>query len=239
MRGAPAQRFDNELLDGPLDDPQELMVNLSEMALANRLLLSNRSVMRHIGRLLADVPRDQTATILDVAAGAGGLSRAIEGWARRQRRRVDLLASDVDRMVIDVARSMLGQSPVQLIRHDALRMPFGDQSIDIVTCAFSLHHFAPSDVVTLLREMARVARRGVIVSDLRRSFGGYWGARLLALGTWNRLSRHDGPLSVLRAYTPEEARALAEAAGVQARVGAEPVFRLTITAQTHELRAGI
>ncbi len=104
-----------------------------------------------------------------------------------------------------------------------------DQSIDIVTCTFALHHFDQAGAARLLREMARVARLGVIVTDLRRSYGGYWGARLLALGPVNRLSRHDGPLSVLRAYTVAEAQALVETAGVPARVRAEPAFRLTLS----------
>ncbi len=229
MWGVPAQQFGQELLDGAIDDPEELRSNLRDMALANRLLLSNRAVLRRIADWLRELPPEHTATILDVATGAGGLPRAIGRWARRRGRQVRLLASDMDAMVVDVARQALRGSNVALLRHNAWQMPFGDRSIDIVTCAFSLHHFAAMEAVALLREMARVARRGVIVSDLRRSYGGYWGARLLALGMGNRLSRHDGPLSVLRAYTPAEAQALVDVAGIDGRARSEPAFRLVVT----------
>jgi hypothetical protein len=83
----------------------------------------------------------------------------------------------------------------------------------------------------LLCEMARVARIGVIVTDLRRSHAAYWGARLLALGITNRLTRHDGPLSVLRAYTPAEVRSWMARTELRGMVCAEPIFRLSITVE--------
>jgi hypothetical protein len=69
-----------------------------------------------------------------------------------------------------------------------------------------------------VRELARVARIGVLVSDLRRTYPAYWSAHLLALGPVSPLSRHDGPLSVLRAYTPHEVMAIMKRAGVAAQV---------------------
>jgi len=86
-----------------------------------------------------------------------------------------------------------------------------------------LHHFSPDQAVVVIREMARVARIGVIVDDLLRSRVGYVGARLLgALLTSNRLTRHDGPLSVRRAYRRPELAALLRRAGIR------PVCQLTI-----------
>jgi hypothetical protein len=104
--------------------------------------------------------------------------------------------------------------------------------VDFVTCSLALHHFDPPAAIALLRELARVARRGAIVTDLRRSRLAYWGARLLALGPWHAMARHDGPLSVLRAYTLPEARALVAAAGLHgASVQARPLFRMLIVIQ--------
>lgn len=237
MRSVPSQRFDAELLDGRIDDLDELRANLRDMALANRLLGINRAVLRRLERWLERPDRSAPVTILDVATGAGGLPRAIERWARRRGQAVKLLASDVDRGVVAIAREMLRLPGIDLIQHNALQMPFGNRSVDIVTCTFALHHFAWEAAIALLREMERVARRGVVVSDLRRSYAGYWGARLLALGPANRLSRHDGPLSVLRAYTPAEARVLVDTAGIRAEVCAERPFRLAVTVDTSQVSA--
>lgn len=238
MRGVPAQRFDSELLDGRIGDVGELQANLQEMALANRLLLSNRAVLRRLERWLDRRTAQTPVTILDVATGAGGLPRAIAAWAGRHGQFIRLVASDVAPGVMAVARQMLEPLDVRLVQHNALQMPFAEGSVDIVTCAFSLHHFRHDAAIALLREMARVARLGVIVTDLRRSYGSYWGARLLALGPVNRLSRHDGPLSVLRAYTPAEAQVLVDEAGIQGHVCAEPVFRLAMTLEASHVPAG-
>jgi hypothetical protein len=54
------------------------------------------------------------------------------------------------------------------------------------------------------------------VHDVLRTWGAYFG---VLLDTWlfgrSHLSRHDGPLSVLRAYTLEELKALARSAGLR------------------------
>jgi len=61
-----------------------------------------------------------------------------------------------------------------------------------------------------LAEMDRVARRGLVANDLFRSRVAHavvWvTTRLLAKSP---MSRHDGPLSILRAYTPDEVASLA------------------------------
>jgi hypothetical protein len=86
---------------------------------------------------------------------------------------------------------------------------------DVVVCSTMLHHLEWQDGVALLRAMAAVARYGVIVNDLVRSWLHYYGARgVLAVLSHNRLTRHDGPLSVLRAYRVSEVRAMANAAGL-------------------------
>jgi len=82
----------------------------------------------------------------------------------------------------------------------------------------------------LLRELRRVARTTPIVCDLARSRAAYAGTWLVTRLSRNRLTRHDAPLSVRRAYTPDEALALARDAGWRgARVRREPFFRMTLT----------
>ena len=225
------RRIEPELLDGQIEDSPELYENLRDIARANRLLLSNRGVLRRVEAWAARVPAHLAITILDVATGAAELPRALAAWTRDNGRRAHIVASDREQSIAAMARRESRGWPINVARHDALRMPFADASVDIVTCAFALHHFSPPAVAGLLREMARVARIGVIVTDLRRSYAAHWGARLLALGVRNRLSRHDGPLSVLRAYTPSEVEAILGEAGLRGMVRAESIFRLVITVE--------
>lgn len=228
-----------ELLDQPTHDPYELSVNLHDLERVNRLLGGSAVILTHLTRLLDGQGPDEPITVLDVATGAGDIPAAIRRWALRRRLHVNVIATDLQPQVLDYARRN-GAAALPLVRHNALRSPFPAGSVDIATCSLALHHFAPEAAVNLLRELDRVARCGVIVNDLRRSRLGYWGARLLALalvGPGHRMTRHDAPLSVLRAYTPDEALALAQEAGWQnARIYLHPPFRLALVMAKDERR---
>lgn len=114
---------------------------------------------------------------------------------------------------------------------DARRLPFDDGSIDVVICSQVLHHFEDAEIPPVLSELSRVARRTVIVSDLRRSWiaaAGFW------LLSWplqfHSVSRHDGFTSVLRGFTRKELeRHTRDATGREAVVRRHPGFRLTAT----------
>ena len=84
--------------------------------------------------------------------------------------------------------------------------------------------------MALLRELRRVARIAPVVGDLDRSPLALAATALYARRVArSRLTRHDAPLSVRRAYTPAEALRLARAAGWRApRVRREPFFRMTL-----------
>lgn len=224
----PAQSTAPELLDGGIADQELLRANLRDMARANRWLGANGAVVRRVAEWLHDLSPDYTPRILDVATGGADLPLRLYAWGIKHRRPLHVLASDNSADVLRVTRAEVGHVPIRLVRHDALALPFADGAVDIVTCTQALHHFDGAAAIGLLRELARVARIGVIVNDLRRSYPAYWGARLLAWGPVTQLSRHDGPLSVLRAYTVAEVEALVQAAALPGHVVSAPGFRVEI-----------
>jgi SAM-dependent methyltransferase len=88
---------------------------------------------------------------------------------------------------------------------DALHLPFADNSVDVVMCSQVLHHFNDREALTLLREMNRVARCRVIVSDLRRSWFSAAGLWLVSFPLrFHAVSRHDGVVSVMRGFKTGE-----------------------------------
>jgi len=217
-----------ELLDQPARDYNALADNLHDLRELDRYLGGTALTWRAVWPLLRELPRGAQATLLDVATGGADGPRDLVARARRHGYNLRPFASDRLADVLRLARAAGAQFP--LIQHDALAIPLPDRAIDFVTCSLALHHFDPPAAVALLREMHRVARRGVIVNDLCRSWPAYWGAQLLALGPWHAYARHDGPLSVLRAYTIGEARALVARAGLEeAHISSRPLFRMIIT----------
>ena len=79
----------------------------------------------------------------------------------------------------------------------------------------STHHFVDEQVVQILREMSRVARRRIFVIDLHRHPIAYLLYTTLGkLVLHNRLLRHDGALSILRSFKASELLDLAQRAGL-------------------------
>lgn len=225
----------HELLDQPELDPDELTANLRDIRRVNRFLGGTSTVLTHLPALIENVPRDQTVTVLDLATGSGDIPLALSGWARANGRSLAITASDYSPEILAVAaRHIAGWPEISLARHDARAVAEPDSSFDVVLCSLALHHFAPDDATLVLREMRRLARIGFIVNDLRRSRLGYVAAWIAAHATTrNRLTRHDAPLSVLRAYTTDELRDLLVQAGTtDATVQTHAWFRLAAVART-------
>jgi ubiquinone/menaquinone biosynthesis C-methylase UbiE len=142
-------------------------------------------------------------------------------------------------MLDAAARRPLGGS-ASLARADARVLPFPTGAFDAVIATLTLHHFREDDATQVLREMARVSRGVVLISDLERSLPHYAGARFLAATWWRRnpFTRHDGPLSVLRSFTQPELEALAGQAGlVRVAVRRHFPFRLVLEGRP-EARGG-
>ena len=121
-----------------------------------------------------------------------------------------------------------------LAPYDARAVPLPDASVDVVLCSLALHLFPPGEAVAVLREMDRLACHGFVLNDIRRGTIGYVVAWVASrLGTRNRLTRHDMPLSVLRAYTPGELRTLLDRAGIpDAVIARHPLFRMAAVKAT-------
>jgi SAM-dependent methyltransferase len=118
---------------------------------------------------------------------------------------------------------------------DALALPFGDKSIDLVLCSQLLHHFEHEDAVRLIAELNRVARVRVVISDLRRSLvaaSGFWVASVAL--RFHPITRHDGPVSVMRGFTEAELGGLVlRATGWQPAIRRRLGFRLTASWTPH------
>jgi ubiquinone/menaquinone biosynthesis C-methylase UbiE len=213
-----------ELMDEPVDDVGELAANLRDIAFANARLGGITPVVRALRRFGA-------RRVLDVGSGAGDVALALVRDGASRGVEVHVTCLDVSEQMLAIARRATGEHPgLAFVRADGESLPYGDGAFDAVTCTLALHHFEPDGARALLRELRRVARVSPVVCDLRRSRTAFAATWLWSRTSRNRLTRHDAPLSVRRAYTPDEALALARDAGWRApRVRREPFFRMTLT----------
>ena len=200
-----------ELLDADTADPAELRESLQHVEQVNRFLGGESSLLRHLRPHLR-----HGARFLDVGTGNAAIPRRIAAEARRLGVTVEIIGIDTNPAMIAIARASTPDTPaISFQQADALALPFEDRAFDVACMTLTLHHLEGEAATQALREMARVARV-VLVSDLERCWPNYLGSRLLAETWWrnNRITRNDGPLSVLRAFTARELHAIADAAGL-------------------------
>ncbi len=224
-----------ELMDEPGRPPSELAHALSDLRGVNRWLGGTRVVLRHLARLIDRNPRERYR-VLDIGTGSGDIPLSILRWAKARGIGMEIVATDNHPTTLELARRHTAEArEITIESADALALPYEDRAFDLALCSTALHHFdAEEDVVRVLREMDRVTRIGFIVNDLARSRAALVGARLLAATVWRRhvLTRHDGPLSVRRAFTPAELRRFASTAGLAgARVHAHVPFRVALVVE--------
>jgi ubiquinone/menaquinone biosynthesis C-methylase UbiE len=123
---------------------------------------------------LAAPARDEL--VLDLATGTGALLHRLAQRADRPRRAIG----------IDASRAMLSHAgPLpdgwELINADARRLPLGDASVDVVTCAYLLHLLDAEARRMVLREIIRVlSPHGRVVVVTLEIPGGLIGRSLLA-----------------------------------------------------------
>ncbi len=222
-----------ELLDRPGNSDAEVRESLRDLERLNRHFGGVRTILRHLRRLLDGNPQIPL-TILDVATGGADIPRAICRWARRRGLSVTIEALDRSAQAVAAARGWsAGYPEIRVRRAEAPPLPYPDRSFDFVISSLFFHHLTEEQGVRLLQEMGRIARRGLIVNDLRRSRT----ARIVtALATRllspNRLTRHDGPLSIRRGFRPKELRRMAAQAGLpRATATRHPWFRLALVAE--------
>jgi len=196
----PDRRDDPELMDAPGLPEAEVEDAYRVLRRVNRQLGNLRTIRREFLRFVReDVPDSSTITAIDVGSGSGDIPQALREML--PGRTLQVLALDRDVTAVASAH----RRALSVVRGDALCLPFGDRTIDLVIAVKFAHHFHGPSLDRLLGEMARVARHRVVILDIRRHWLAYWGFRAWSLlFTRNRLVRHDGPLSVLRGFTREE-----------------------------------
>ena len=223
-----------EWLDMLAIDPPTLAGNLRDLRRLNRLIGWDRGVASDAAALLAGGER--RLTILDLGCGPGDLPQAVGARLRRAGYEPRFVCVDLHPPILAIARGQIGATlRADFLCADGLRLPLPDRAIDLVLCSATLHHFPPAGAAHLLRELARIARGALLISDLARGWGLYLAARALtAVALWNRATRHDGVASVQRAYTAGELRRLAADAGLTgATVRARPPGRLALAWRRH------
>jgi 2-polyprenyl-3-methyl-5-hydroxy-6-metoxy-1,4-benzoquinol methylase len=209
----PDRRRGQEILDDPGVDAATRLRSLGDVTRSNRYFGGMRAALVELRRA------SPFTTLLDVGTGLADIPGALR-------------PTGVISIGLDEAEDLLREARTRLthpVRGSATALPFRDKSVDVVLCSQLLHHFPDERIGAVIVELDRVARRRVIIADIRRSWlaaSGFWVAAS-TLG-FHRVTRHDGVLSVLRGFTVKELRAsIGLTVGIEADVVTRAGFRIT------------
>jgi 2-polyprenyl-3-methyl-5-hydroxy-6-metoxy-1,4-benzoquinol methylase len=199
-----------ELMDDPALDPAEHRYALEGIARLNRFSSSVGVLWPAIRDLAKTL--DRPVRMLDVATGGGDLPAGLLAKARRAQVRMEIAGCDISPTAIATASENCRGT--RFFVHDAIHEPLPD-GFDVVTCSLFLHHLSVDDAVLVLGRMKKASNRFVLVNDLARSRFNYLSVAMACrVLSRSRIVRFDGPASVRSAFTPGEALAIAERAGL-------------------------
>jgi SAM-dependent methyltransferase len=223
-----------ELMDEPCTY-EEFRACLHDLGKVNRCTRAYTPTLEFLDRL-SERLLPQPLRILDVGAGGGDMLRHVAQWARESNIPVELTGIDLNPYAARAAREFSEHDPgaanIRWITADA----FGyepREGVDIVLSSLFAHHLSSPDVVRFLAWMEKTARVGWFVNDLQRSErAARWFRLLPVILRWHRFVRHDGPVSLQRAFREADWQWMLAAAGIPvdaATLESYPMARLCVS----------
>src|SRR5262249_50698278 len=132
----------------------EARASLADLTRLNRTW-GGHGTLRH---LLRGVIREPEFSLLDVGAASGDMGKRVRHLYPKAR------VTSLDRITFHLAAA-----PEPRVAGDAFALPFRAKSFDYVFSSLFLYHFTNTEIVRLLAEFRRVARKAVLVIDLDRN----------------------------------------------------------------------
>ncbi|MEO6054979.1 MAG: methyltransferase domain-containing protein [Chthoniobacterales bacterium] len=209
-----SRKFDSELpeqMDLPQPVSAELEEDLDNLRKLNSWFGSYRLILYFLQRWLKP---GSNVRILDLATGSGDIPRYIIRWCRARNITVEIDAVDFHPSTLEIAKKLNAQFP-EICHHqaDARNFSPGGQW-DIVICSLALHHFSDSDAVQVLERCRELSKKHVLVADLCRTPFAKFGIWFITATVFRQpMTKHDGRLSIARAFSHEEMHSLAVDAG--------------------------
>ncbi len=211
-----------ELMDAADLDADTYAALIADLSRVNTITLARPPTLawlRHATQGMASF------SLVDVGFGHGDMLRAIAHWARRNGKVATLTGVDLNLRSAPVAAAATDPAlGISYLTGDAAALGLAP---DFIVSSLVAHHMHDAELVGFMRWMEATARRGWFINDLHRHRLAWAGFRVLAgVLRWHPIVRHDGALSVRRAFVRADWDGLLAAAGVaDARVHWHLPFR--------------
>jgi ubiquinone/menaquinone biosynthesis C-methylase UbiE len=157
---------------------------------------------------------NKNPSIIEVCGGSCWLLRSV--ISKTNNSNIYSVGSDFSERHIETNKITFNNLNIEWLVADATNLPQSDLIFDISLNCQALHHFPPSVVVKILKELKKVSKK-VLVFDLRRTFYGPLLMKLLS-PFYSRNFISDGIISHRRAYNIQEMRYIIESSNLPYKI---------------------
>jgi 2-polyprenyl-3-methyl-5-hydroxy-6-metoxy-1,4-benzoquinol methylase len=222
-----------ELMDTEFFSLETMKETLKFLSFTNRYFGGNRVILDKLTAWSKNWKQDELIDILDIGTGGGDIPIAISQWAFKNKFNVRITGIDLMKDIVEIANeNVFGIKNILIEQKDFYELEKSPGSFDYVVASLFLHHTPVSQSIQTLQLMNSISRRGIILSDLHRTWPSYISVKLLSNLIGNHVVKHDGPLSVQRSFHVKELQDLAEKSGITfLKAQKEPWFRLSLSGE--------
>ena len=214
---------EKELIDDLELENDALRQNLEELALINKYLGGNQVTTSGLSRLLPTSPITNNQqerlpspiTISDLGCGGGDMLMVMADWAKKKGINAQFIGIDANDFMIDFGtKRTANYHNISYLHQDIYSEQFKEKSFDIVTMTLFCHHFSDESLITLLQQLKKQTRIGIVINDIHRHWFAYHSiAWITKLFLKSYLVKNDAKLSVWRAFVREDLEKIVQKAG--------------------------
>jgi hypothetical protein len=164
---------EDEIMENPEVSRGDFVRALGEIRWVNRNLGGTAAILDTLEGLCAAEQQPEILSdalrILDLGTGSADIPMAMAEWGRAHQQKLQIIAVDLHPAAVEEARTRTASYPeIEVRQGNALALPDEPYSFDYVVSSMFMHHLSQAEAVELLRTMARLSRRGLVVNDLER-----------------------------------------------------------------------
>ena len=215
MRSFAQRSREDEMMDGADVPPEVFAACLADLAKVNTVTLARPPTLAWLARATRGMARGQSFSLLDVGYGQGDMLRAVHAWAVRRGLRANLTGVDLNPRSEPAARAATDPALGIDFRTGDVFDYAPPEPPDFIVSSLVTHHMSDAQVSGFVRWMEATARRGWFINDLHRHPIAFYGFQALSTAArWHPFVRHDGPVSVARAFVRRDWEERLAAAGL-------------------------
>jgi len=212
-----------------------LRKTLDKLAEINRWLGGNSVTLNGLKKLLKNVPKNQSLTIVDIGCGNGDMLRRVADYGKKEGYALKLIGIDANEFTVDYAKKLSrNYAEINYFHQSVFSNEFKKLSYDIVLSTLFLHHFTEKEISHLLSSVLKKANIGVIINDLHRHPIAYYLFKLVCLAINNPMIKKDGLISILSSFKKEDLKRISKKINCKSSIQWKWAFRYQWIIQKYE-----